>query len=284
MSIEYYSRKPEWLRIKLPNGAKSANVIGQLNHHCLNTICQSGLCPNRAECWGNGTATFMIGGDVCTRSCRFCNVKTGRPAPLDHDEPERIARTIARLELRHVVLTSVDRDDLTDGGASHWVAMVRALRQLSPGTTVETLIPDFRGNQNSLNMILDERPEVVSHNMETVRRLTPTVRSVATYDRSLAVIRAISEAGLRTKSGIMLGLGETLDEITETLTDLRQNGCQIITIGQYLQPTEKHIPVERYVTPGEFESIGRTARLMGFRHVESAPLVRSSYHAERHLL
>lgn len=283
MSIDFFTRKPEWLRIKLPGGAKSARVVGHLNGRCLHTICDSGMCPNRGECWGNGTATFMIGGDVCTRACRFCNVATGRPAPLDADEPERIARTIAEWGLRHAVITSVDRDDLPDGGASHWVAMIRAVRRYSPSTTMEVLLPDFRGNCEALNSVIAERPEVISHNLETVRRLTPSVRSVATYDGSLAVVRRVAEAGIRSKSGIMLGLGETREEILQTMDDLRGVGCEVMTIGQYLRPTERHIAVEEYVHPDKFEEYRLIALDKGFRHVESGPFVRSSYHAERHV-
>lgn len=284
MAHDFYSRKPEWLKIRLPNGAKSARVLGRLNGHHLNTICESGMCPNRGECWGNGTATFMIGGNVCTRSCRFCNVATGRPLPLDPAEVDRIAATIAEWNLRHVVITSVDRDDLPDGGASHWVSLIRGVRKASPSTTMEVLIPDFRGNREALDMVIAERPEVISHNLETVRRLTPSVRSVATYEGSLQVIRRIAEAGIRSKSGIMLGLGETTDEILETMDDLRAAGCEVMTIGQYLQPTEKHIPVSDYIHPDRFEEYRLTGLEKGFRHVESGPFVRSSYHAERHLL
>lgn len=283
MAIDYFSRKPQWLKIKLPNGAKSACVVGDLNGRHLHTICSSGMCPNRGECWGAGTATFMIGGDICTRNCRFCNVTTGRPAPLDPDEGERIAQTIAKWGLRHAVITSVDRDDLPDGGAAHWVRVIRAIRVASPSTTMEVLLPDFRGNRHALEMVIAERPEVISHNLETVRRLTPTVRSVATYDGSLAVIRQVAEAGIRSKSGIMLGLGETEEEILQTMEDLRAAGCEVFTMGQYLRPTERHIPVEEYIHPDRFTHLGEIARRKGFRHVESAPFVRSSYHAERHV-
>lgn len=284
MSHSFYSRKPDWLKIKLPNGQKSASVIAGLRHQCLNTICTSGLCPNRAECWGNGTATFMIGGDVCTRSCRFCNVATGRPQPLDPDEPRRIASTIAQWHLRHAVITSVDRDDLPDGGASHWVSTILAIREASPSTTLEVLVPDFRGNFDALDTVIATRPEIISHNLETVRRLTPSVRSVATYDRSLSVINRIAASGVRAKSGIMLGLGETLDEVRETFRDLAAAGCEVLTVGQYLQPTEHHIPVEEYIHPDTFAMLRDEALALGFRHVESGPLVRSSYHAERHIL
>lgn len=281
----FYTRKPDWLKIRLPRGEKSTMVMHSLNGGCLNSICTSGMCPNRGECWSNGTATFMIGGNICTRSCRFCNVATGRPLPLDNDEPRKIAETIARWQLKHAVLTSVDRDDLPDGGAAHWVTVVKAIRDLSPATTLEVLVPDFKGKGNApLDSIIAVRPEVISHNLETVRRLTPGVRSVATYDSSLEVIRRISESGVRSKSGIMLGLGETSEEVEQALADLRRAGCQVVTIGQYLQPTERHIPVVDYVEPEEFDRLGDLARKMGFRHVESAPLVRSSYHAERHVL
>lgn len=283
MAIDFYSRKPEWLKIKLPHGAKSSSVMATLQHGCLNTICTSGMCPNRAECWGRGTATFMIGGDVCTRACRFCNVATGRPAPLDPAEPRRIAEAIAKWELRHAVITSVDRDDLPDGGASHWAAVIAAIKEASPTTTLEVLVPDFRGNTAALDMVIAQRPEVISHNLETVRRLTPSVRSVATYDRSLGVISHIARSGIRAKSGIMLGLGETYDEVLDTLDDLRSAGCQVVTIGQYLQPTEHHIPVEEYIHPDVFARLRDEGLARGFAHVESGPLVRSSYHAEKHV-
>lgn len=279
-----FRHKPEWLRIKLPRGFKAVQVVGLLNDHHIHTICSSGMCPNRGECWSRGTATFMIGGNICTRACRFCNVATGRPGPLDPSEIEHIAGSVRELGLKHVVLTSVDRDDLPDYGAAHWAAMVRRIHELSPLTTIETLIPDMRGRHDLLDLIIAERPDVISHNMETVRRLTPQVRSVATYDCSLDVIRYLASKGVRAKSGIMLGLGETHDEIIETLRDLREAGCQVVTIGQYLQPTRKHWPVEEYVEPAEFDRLGEIARGMGFTHVESAPMVRSSYHAEKHVI
>lgn len=283
MKDTFYRPKPEWLKIKLPRGVKSARVAGNLNGRCLHSICTSGLCPNRGECWSEGTATFMIGGDTCTRACRFCNVKTGRPLPLDPDEPLNVARSVRDLALKHVVITSVDRDDLPDGGAAHWVATIRAIRRECPGVTMEVLVPDFRGNADALQCIIDERPEVISHNLETVRRLTPAVRCTATYDGSLAVLRQIAAAGIRTKSGIMLGLGETEEEVMQTLADMRRTGCDVVTIGQYLQPTENHHPVAEYIHPDTFARYGREARLLGFRHVESAPLVRSSYHAAHHV-
>lgn len=241
------------------------------------------MCPNRGECWSRGTATFMIGGNICTRNCRFCNVATGRPAPLDPAEIDDIVRSVKELGLRHVVITSVDRDDLPDYGAAHWAALIRRLKQECPGTTMEVLIPDMRGRHDLLDMIISEKPDVISHNMETVRRLTPEVRSVATYDCSLDVIRHISESGIRSKSGIMLGLGETEEEIFQTMDDLRAAGCEVMTIGQYLQPTRHHYPVQEYVEPEKFEEYGRVGLSKGFRHVESAPMVRSSYHAEKHV-
>lgn len=277
-------RKPDWLKIKLPRGFKTVQVLGLLNAHGLNTICSSGMCPNKGECWGRGTATFMIGGNVCTRNCRFCNVAGGKTSPLNPQELIDIVESIKKLSLKHVVITSVDRDDLPDYGASHWCSLISLLRKECPGVTMEVLIPDFRGEKELIQSIIDLRPDVISHNMETVRRLTPSVRSVATYDCSLSVIRQIASSGVRSKSGIMLGLGETEDEILETIRDLHEVGCEVLTIGQYLQPTKSHWPVVEYVSPDKFAEYGAFARSLGFRHVESAPLVRSSYHAERHLL
>ena len=279
----FYHRKPDWLKIKLPHGVKSARVCGNLNGRGLHSICESGLCPNRGECWSNGTATFMIGGDICTRSCKFCNVATGKPAPLNPAEIQGIVDAIRDLQLRHVVITSVDRDDLPDYGAAHWAATIRAVKEQCPGVTIESLVPDFNGRTDLLDMVIAERPDVMSHNLETVRRLTPDVRCHATYDGSLAVIRRIAQSGLRAKSGIMLGLGETPDEILATMDDLRAAGCHIMTIGQYLQPTEHHYQVREYIHPDVFEQYRLTALSKGFSHVESAPLVRSSYHAERHI-
>lgn len=279
----YYHRKPEWLRIKLPRGEKSARVCGNLNGRGLHSICEAGLCPNRGECWSNGTATFMIGGDICTRNCRFCNVTTGRPRPVDPGEIDGVIESVRDLKLRHVVLTSVDRDDLPDYGAGHWAAMLRGLREACPEVTVEALVPDFNGRLDLLDLVIAESPEVISHNLETVRRLTPQVRCHATYDCSLGVIFHIASSGIAAKSGIMLGLGETPEEITETMDDLRSAGCSIMTIGQYLQPTEHHYPVREYIHPDVFEEYRLTALSKGFTHVESAPLVRSSYHAERHV-
>lgn len=280
----FYQHKPNWLRVKLPNGAKAFHLADSLKCRDLNTICASGLCPNRGECWGAGTATFMICGDICTRGCRFCNVKSGKPHPLDKSEIINIIKTISEFNLKHVVLTSVDRDDLPDGGASHWVEVIKKIRESCPHVTLETLIPDFGGNEDALSLVIEERPEVVSHNIETVRRLTPSVRSKATYEGSLKVLNQISNAGLRAKSGLMLGLGETIEEVIESMDDLQAVGCKVITIGQYLQPTEKHYPVKEYVHPDIFESLREIGLKKGFLYVESSPLVRSSYHAEKHVL
>lgn len=278
-----FRRKPEWLKIRLPRGFKTSQVVGMLRDRGLHTICSSGMCPNRAECWGAGTATFMIGGNICTRACRFCNVATGRPLPLDKKEIDDICLSVTELGLRHVVLTSVDRDDLPDLGAGHWADMIKALRERCPGVTMETLVPDFQGREELLDLVADAGPDIISHNLETVERLTPSVRSVATYRGSLKVLRYLAGKGIRTKSGIMLGLGETDDEIYQTMDDLLDAGCRIMTIGQYLQPTRDHFPIQAYITPGQFEEYGRVGRLKGFRHIESSPMVRSSYHAERHI-
>lgn len=277
-------RKPEWLKIKLGSDVTYDETRAVLQKHCLHTICTSGRCPNQGECWSRGTATFMIGGAVCTRACKFCNTETGRPLPLDPEEPRHVAESVRALGLKHAVVTSVDRDDLPDKGSAHWVETIRQIRELCPGVTVEVLIPDFDGQAELIAPILQERPEVVAHNMETVRRLTPIVRSRATYDCSLSVLAQIAEAGLPAKTGLMLGLGETQEEILETMDDLRQVNCSILTLGQYLQPTRRHYPVQEYVHPDRFAELREIALDKGFRHVESGPLVRSSYHAERHLL
>ena len=277
-------RKPEWLKIKLGSDVTYDETRAVLQKHCLHTICTSGRCPNQGECWSRGTATFMIGGAVCTRACKFCNTETGRPLPLDPEEPRHVAESVRALGLKHAVVTSVDRDDLPDKGSAHWVETIRQIRELCPGVTVEVLIPDFDGQAELIAPILQERPEVVAHNMETVRRLTPIVRSRATYDCSLSVLAQIAEAGLPAKTGLMLGLGETQEEILETMDDLRQVHCSILTLGQYLQPTRRHYPVQEYVHPDRFAELREIALDKGFRHVESGPLVRSSYHAERHLL
>lgn len=276
--------KPKWLRVKLPTGSNYKNVRKLVENYDLHTICESGNCPNMGECWGAGTATFMILGNVCTRSCGFCAVATGRPDSVDWDEPERVARSVKLMKVKHCVITSVDRDDLRDGGSILWRETVRAVRRMSPGTTMETLIPDFKGEWHNIDRIIDAAPEIVSHNMETVRRLTRQVRIQAQYDRSLAVLKYLKDQGLpRTKSGIMLGLGEKEEEVIQSLKDLREAQVDIITLGQYLQPTPKHLPVQEFVTPEQFEKYKELGMDMGFRYIESGPLVRSSYHAERHL-
>ena len=278
---EPHIAKPEWLRTSMLTNRHFGDTQSIIHNHRLHTICESGLCPNRNECWRNGTATFMIGGDTCTRHCRFCNTLSGRPKPLDDDEPTKVAQSIQQMHLRYAVITSVDRDDLPDYGASHWVKTVTECRRLNPDTGIELLIPDFNGRADLIGQVLATRPNVVGHNMETVRRLTPSVRSVATYDTSLAVLRTIANTGIRCKTGIMLGLGETREEILETMDDILATGCRIMTIGQYLQPTARHLPVKAYITPGQFEEYRRIALDKGFEAVESAPLVRSSYHAEQ---
>ena len=278
-----FRRKPEWLKIHLPKGFKTSQVVGLLNEKHIHTICSSGMCPNRGECWGNGTATFMIGGNICTRSCRFCNVATGRPLPLNKDEINDVVNSVKALNLKHVVITSVDRDDLDDCGANHWAEMIRAIKRECPGTTMEVLVPDFKGKLELLDIVIAERPDIISHNLETVRRLTPDVRCFATYDCSLKVLKHIAESGIRCKSGIMLGLGETREEILQTMDDLLAVGCEVMTIGQYLQPTKEHYPLQDYIHPDTFEEYGKIGKEKGFRHIESSPLVRSSYHAERHV-
>tara|TARA_R110001592_G_scaffold307299_2_gene580655 strand:- start:169524 stop:170387 length:864 start_codon:yes stop_codon:yes gene_type:complete len=275
--------KPKWLRVKLPTGEKYKNLRNIVSEYKLHTICESGSCPNMGECWGAGTATFMILGNTCTRSCGFCGVSTGKPDDMDSSEPQRVARSVRLMDVKHCVITSVDRDDLKDGGSIIWAETVKAVRRVSPETTLETLIPDFMGNWENLQRIIDVTPEIVSHNIETVRRLTKSVRIQAKYDRSLEVLRRLKKGGMRTKSGIMVGLGETKQEVIEAMDDLRSVGTDILTIGQYLQPTKTHLNVSGYITPEvfkEFETIGLEK---GFRFVESGPLVRSSYHAEKHL-
>lgn len=276
-------QKPKWLRVKLPTGEAYREVRNIVSEHKLHTICESGHCPNMGECWGEGTATFMILGNICTRSCGFCNVNTGKPLEVDVLEPGRVAQSVKLMGVKHAVITSVDRDDLPDGGAEIWAQTVRAIRHQSPGTTLETLIPDFAGKWDNLQKIIQVAPEVVSHNIETVRRLTKSVRIQAKYDRSLEVLKRLGDAGLRSKSGIMLGLGETKEEVIEAMQDLRAVGCQVVTLGQYLQPTPKHLPVAEFVHPDVFTELDELGREMGFRHVESGPLVRSSYHAEKHV-
>ncbi len=277
-------QKPKWIRVKLPTGKNYRELRTLVDKYKLNTICQSGSCPNMGECWGEGTATFMILGNICTRSCGFCGVKTGKPLDVNWDEPEKVARSIKLMKIKHAVLTSVDRDDLKDMGSILWAETVNAVRRISPGTTMETLIPDFQGITKHIDRILEVAPEVISHNMETVKRLTREVRIQAKYERSLEVLRYMKEAGQnRTKTGLMLGLGEEKDEVFQTIEDIRNAKVDVITIGQYLQPTKKHLPVKKFITPEEFNEFGDFARNLGFRHVESSPLVRSSYHAEKHI-
>ncbi len=280
---EVRPRKPDWLRVKLPTGESFKKVREIVSEHKLHTICQSGNCPNMGECWGAGTATFMILGNVCTRSCGFCSVATGRPEAVDPFEPARVARSIELMGIKHCVITSVDRDDLKDGGSDIWAKTIRAIRRRAPGTTMETLIPDFQGNWENLSVVLDVAPEILSHNLETVRRLTKEVRIQAKYDRSLEVLMRSKRAGLRTKSGVMLGLGETDQEVEETMDDLRSVNVDILTLGQYLQPTKEHLPVAEFVHPDKFAQFKSIGMKKGFRYVESGPLVRSSYHAEKHL-
>ena len=281
---ETLTQKPKWIRVKLPTGKNYRELRNLVVKYKLNTICQSGSCPNMGECWGEGTATFMILGNICTRSCGFCGVKTGKPMDVNWDEPEKVARSIKLMKIKHAVLTSVDRDDLKDMGSILWGETVNAVRRISPGTTMETLIPDFQGVTKHLDRLVEVAPEVISHNMETVKRLTREVRIQAKYERSLDVLRYLKEAGQnRTKTGVMLGLGETKDEVFQTIEDIRNANVDVITLGQYLQPTKKHLPVQRFVSPEEFDEYGDFARSLGFRHVESSPLVRSSYHAEKHI-
>ncbi|MVT40997.1 lipoyl synthase [Chitinophaga oryziterrae] len=276
-------KKPDWLRVKLPIGESYKQVRNLVDTHKLHTICESGNCPNMGECWGAGTATFMILGNICTRSCGFCAVATGRPEAVDYDEPQRVAEAIYLMKVKHAVITSVDRDELKDGGSIIWANTIKAIRALNADTTLETLIPDFRGQWENLQRIIDVAPEVVSHNLETVERLTKQVRIQAKYHRSLEVIRRLKDGGMRTKSGIMLGLGENKEEVVQAMQDLYDNGCDVITLGQYLQPTPKHLPVVRFVHPDEFAELREIGYNMGLDYVESGPLVRSSYHAEKHI-
>ncbi len=275
-------KKPAWLRVKLPVGKKYTELRTLVEKYKLNTICASGSCPNMGECWGEGTATFMILGNICTRSCGFCGVKTGRPETVEWDEPEKVARSIKLMGIEHAVITSVDRDDLKDGGSIIWAETVNAVRRANPNTTIETLIPDFQGNEKLIDRIINVAPEVVSHNVETVRRLTREVRIQAKYDRSLGVLKYLKKNGMRTKSGIMLGLGETEEEVVQTMKDLRNVGLDIITIGQYLQPSKKHLPVKEFILPEQFKKYETLGLEMGFMYVESGALVRSSYKAHKH--
>jgi lipoic acid synthetase len=276
-------KKPKWLRVKLPVGKKYTELRSLVDKYKLNTICASGSCPNMGECWGEGTATFMILGNTCTRSCGFCGVKTGRPDTVEWDEPEKVARSIKIMGIKHAVITSVDRDDLKDGGSIIWAETVDAIRRANPKTTLETLIPDFQGNTNQMDRVIAVHPEVVSHNMETVRRLTREVRIQAKYDRSLGVLKYLKENGMRTKTGLMLGLGETEEEVIQTMKELREVNCDVITLGQYLQPSKKHLPLKEFVTPEQFKKYETIGLEMGFMYVESGPLVRSSYKAHKHV-
>ena len=276
-------RKPDWLKIRIGANARYTETKHIVDSHNLHTICSSGRCPNMGECWGKGTATFMIGGNICTRSCKFCNTASGKPLPLDPDEPKHVAESIQLMKLSHTVITSVDRDDLKDLGAAHWAQTIREIKTMNPQVTIEVLIPDFQGRPELIQQVIDAHPDIISHNMETVRRISPSVRSHANYDTSLQVIKQIAENGITSKSGIMVGLGETLEEIEQVMDDLLANGCQIMTIGQYLQPTHKHYPVAAYITPQTFDSYREIGLRKGFKAVESAPLVRSSYHAEKHI-
>lgn len=274
-------RKPDWLKVNFGANEKYAETKRIVDGHCLHTICSSGRCPNIGECWGRGTATFMIGGDICTRACKFCNTKSGRPAPLDETEPANVARSVKLMKLRYAVITSVDRDDLPDLGASHWVKTISEVKSVAPETALEVLIPDFQGRNDLLDMIADAGADVVSHNIETVRRLTPEVRSRAKYETSLHVLQYLSDKAVTVKSGLMVGLGETAKEVESTMDDLLSCGCRILTIGQYLQPTHRHYPVHEYITPAQFDCYKQVALAKGFKEVESAPLVRSSYRADK---
>jgi len=280
---EFRQGKPKWLRVKLPTGESYKKVRKLVSKHKLHTICESGNCPNMGECWGEGTATFMILGNICTRSCGFCAVATGKPQAVDWSEPERVARSVKLMGVKHAVVTSVDRDDLKDGGSIIWTDTVKAIRRVSPTTTMETLIPDFKGNMGQVQRIIDVAPEVVSHNMETVKRLTRSVRIQARYERSLSVLKYLKQGGMRTKTGIMLGLGETEGEVIEAMKDLVAVGLDVLTLGQYLQPTPKHLPVLDFVTPEQFAKYKEIGLKLGIQYVESGPLVRSSYKAEKHL-
>ena len=276
-------KKPDWLKIRLRGNEHFTQTKRIFESHCLHTICTSGKCPNMGECWSRGTATFMIGGEICTRSCRFCNTLTGKPLPLDEKEPDHVAESVRLMQLKHAVITSVDRDDLPDLGASHWAKTIMRIKEVNPETTLEVLIPDFQGRLDLVDLVVAAKPEIISHNMETVRRITPDVRSAARYDTSLSVLRRIAEQGVVAKTGIMVGLGETEEEVCQLMDDVLGTGASVLTIGQYLQPSRKNIPVSEYVHPDQFEKYRQIALGKGFKHVESAPLVRSSYHAEKHV-
>ncbi|MEO6357028.1 MAG: lipoyl synthase [Ferruginibacter sp.] len=277
-------KKPDWLRVKLPIGEDYRHVRNLVDTHKLHTICESGNCPNMGECWGEGTATFMILGNICTRSCGFCAVATGRPEPVDWDEPQRVAEAINLMKVKHAVVTSVDRDEIPDGGSIIWFNTIKAIKALNPSTTLETLIPDFKAETENIQRIIDASPEVVSHNIETVERLTRQVRIQAKYWRSMETLRILKQGGMRTKSGIMLGLGEAKEEVVQTMQDLRDSQVDVITIGQYLQPSKKHLQVQRFIHPDEFKELREIGYEMGFDYVESGPLVRSSYHSDKHVI
>lgn len=277
-------RKPKWMKSPLPSGKTYITVKDVVKKNKLHTICTSGNCPNMGECWNAGTATFMILGDICTRSCKFCDVKTGKPLAVDLEEPARVADSVKKMKIKHCVLTSVDRDDLEDGGADIWAQTISAVKEQNPGVTIEGLIPDFDARPELINKVIDAGAEVISHNMETVRRLTPSTRSRAKYERSLEVLRIISASKARSKSGIMLGIGEKPEEVMETLRDMRKVGVEVVTIGQYLRPSPKHLPIVEFIRPETFKEYERVGLEMGFRYVESGPLVRSSYHAEKHVI
>ncbi len=280
-----HQKKPDWIRVKLPTGKKYTELRSLVDRYKLNTICTSGSCPNMGECWAEGTATFMILGNICTRSCGFCGVQTGRPSAVDWAEPEKVANSIKTMKIKHAVITSVDRDDLKDMGSIIWAETVNAVRRISPGTTMETLIPDFQGNKRNIDRIVEAAPEVVSHNVETVKRLTRKVRVQAKYDTSLEVLEYLKAQGVRrTKSGIMLGLGEEESEVIQTLHDLKEAQVDVVTIGQYLQPSKTHLPVQNFISPDQFKKYEAIGRDLGFIHVESGPLVRSSYKAHKHML
>lgn len=281
--MKKHVRKPDWLKINIGTNLKYTETKKIVDTHCLHTICTSGRCPNLGECWGRGTATFMIAGEVCTRSCKFCNTKTGKPLPLDLEEPANVAQSIKLMKLNHAVITSVDRDDLPDLGAQHWADTIRKVKEVNPETTIEVLIPDFQGQLDLVQVVIDAKPDIISHNMETVRRISPLVRSAANYETSLKVIAHIASSGIPAKSGIMLGLGETINEVYEIMDDLRSANCNILTIGQYLQPSHKHYPVSEYIHPDQFTDYKEVGLQKGFDQVESGPLVRSSYHAEKHI-
>src|SRR5678809_877413 len=283
-TTEIKRNKPDWLRVKLPIGENYKHVRGLVDTHKLHTICESGNCPNMGECWGEGTATFMILGNICTRSCGFCAVATGRPLAIDWDEPQRVAEAIHLMKVKHAVITSVDRDEIKDGGSIIWYNTIKAVQTLNPATTLETLIPDFKAEKENIQRIIDAAPNVVSHNIETVERLTRTVRIQAKYWRSMETLRILKRGGMRTKSGIMLGLGETKEEVIQTMRDLKESEVDVITIGQYLQPSKKHLAVHRFVHPDEFAELREEGYQMGFDYVESLPLVRSSYHSEKHVI